>query len=101
MDDAMNRRDWLRTLTLSGAAAGLGMSMPQAVAAQNSGESNGFQSSVISPREIQLQRSNPSVENGRVLQPARVACVAHNGRAGGRRRAGRHLCSHCRSACRR
>ena len=77
MDDAMNRRDWLRTLTLSGAAAGLGMSLPQAVAAQNPGESSGFQSSVINPREVQLQRSNPSVENGRVLQPARELPVLH------------------------
>jgi ribulose 1,5-bisphosphate synthetase/thiazole synthase len=71
MSDAMNRRDWLRTLTISGAAAGLGASLPRATAAQNPGEQSGFQSSVINPQEVQAPRFNPTVENGRVLQPAR------------------------------
>ncbi len=70
MDNSMNRRDWLRTLTASGAAAGLGLSMTPVTAAQNPGEANGFQSSVLNANETQAPRSNPTVENGRVLQPA-------------------------------
>ncbi len=71
MSDAMSRRDWLRALTVSGAAAGLGASRPQLTAAQNPGEQSGFQSSVINPREVLAQRFNPTVQDGRVLQPAR------------------------------
>lgn len=71
MNDAMNRRQWLRTLTVSGAAAGLGASLSPPIAAQNPGESSGFQSSVINARETQAQGASPSVEDGRVLQPAR------------------------------
>ena len=78
MDDAMNRRDWLRTLTMSGAAAGLGVSLAPATAAQNPGEQSGFQSSVINPREVQAPRFNPTVENGRVRQPARELPVLHS-----------------------
>jgi NADPH-dependent 2,4-dienoyl-CoA reductase/sulfur reductase-like enzyme len=77
MDNSMNRRDWLRALTASGAAAGLGLSMTPVAAAQNPGEANGFQSSVLNANETQPSRSNPTVENGRVLQPARELPVLH------------------------
>jgi ribulose 1,5-bisphosphate synthetase/thiazole synthase len=55
----------------------LGLSLPQAVAAQDPGESSGFQSSVLNPREVQAQRGSPTVENGHVLQPARELPVLH------------------------
>ena len=77
MDNPMNRRDWLRTLTVSGAATGLGLSLTPAAVAQNLGESSGFQSSVLNANETQPGRSSPTVENGRVLQPARELPVLH------------------------
>lgn len=78
MNHAMNRRDWLRKLTLSGTAASLGLTLPPTGAAQDPGASSGFQSSVLNPREVQPGGASPSVEGGRVLQPARELPVLHS-----------------------
>lgn len=71
MNEGMNRRDWLRKLTATGMAAGIGGLSARGVAAQNPGESSGFQSSVIETNEVVGDRASPSIENGRVIQPAR------------------------------
>ncbi len=71
MSDGMSRRDWLRTLTASSVAAGLGNYAAHSASAQNPGESNGFQSSIINENEVQANRASPSLENGHVMQPAR------------------------------
>ncbi len=78
MNDGMNRRDWLRKLTASGVAAGLGSCAAHSVWAQNPGESSGFQSSIINSDELVAERASPSIENGRVIQPARELPVLHD-----------------------
>lgn len=71
MHNSMNRRDWLRALTASGVAAGVGGAVARSAVGQNPGESSGFKSSIISENEVVSDRASPRVENGRVLQPAR------------------------------
>lgn len=71
MDDGINRRDWLRKITASGVAAGLGGHAVHARAQQSPGESSGFQSSIVNPNEVVANRASPSVKDGNVFQPAR------------------------------
>jgi ribulose 1,5-bisphosphate synthetase/thiazole synthase len=75
MSDGMNRRDWLRVLGLSGAAAGMGL---HAHAAQPEpvGES-GFESSTLAERTTMANRASPSLVDGRVIQPQRELPVLH------------------------
>lgn len=80
MNHSMNRRDWIRAVTASSAAAGLGMAAAttaSTASAQTPGESSGFQSSVIRPNEVMSPQHCPSVVDGRVLQPARELPVLH------------------------
>jgi len=49
-------------------AAGAGLNQANA---QSPGESSGFQSSVLNAHEVVADRASPSLQNGRVLQPAR------------------------------
>ncbi len=79
--DGMNRRQWLRGITATGMAAGLGGMAArtlQAQAAQTPGESSGFQSSIINRDEVVAQRGSPVLENGKVMQPARELPVIHS-----------------------
>lgn len=79
MSQSMNRRDWMRAVTATGAAAGLGVAASaQVAAAQTPGESSGFQSSVIQANEIMAPQHCPSVVDGRVLQPARELAVLNS-----------------------
>lgn len=72
MRDAMNRRDCLRVLGLSGLATGLGSSRSKA---QNVGESSGFQSSVLASHKVQSGRANATLVDGRVIQPQRELMI--------------------------
>ena len=78
MHHSMNRRDWIRVVTASSAAAGLGVTATPTAPAQTPGESSGFQSSVIKANEIVSPQNCPSVVEGRVLQPARELPVLHS-----------------------
>ena len=72
MSNSMNRRDWLRILGASGVAAGLGTTGSRSQAAERRrGESSGFQSSIISTNEVQPNRANPHLVDGKVIQPQR------------------------------
>ena len=73
----MNRRELLRMLGASGVAAGLGAIGNQQAAAQSPGESNGFQSHVISPHEVLARRACPTLVDGKVIQPRRELPVLH------------------------
>jgi ribulose 1,5-bisphosphate synthetase/thiazole synthase len=77
MGKPINRRDWLRWMGFSGMAAGWGALGPQRAAAQQLGESSGFQSSIIADREIQADRASPSIVGGKVVQPRRELPVLH------------------------
>jgi len=78
MAEFLNRRDWLRILGISGAAAGLQASREgQAAEATPVGESSGFQSRVISPRTAQQHRGSPALVGGKVIQPQRELPVLH------------------------
>ncbi len=77
MTGPMNRRDWLRVISYSGAAAGLGAAGSGPAAAQGAGESSGFQSSVIARRKVQANRASPSLADGKVIQPRRELPVLH------------------------
>ncbi|MBN1422333.1 MAG: FAD-dependent oxidoreductase [Planctomycetes bacterium] len=75
MDRAMTRRQWLRILGASGAAAGLGALAPAHAPA---GEApppaevpSGFESSVIASRKVQDNRTCPTLAEGKVIQPQR------------------------------
>ncbi len=73
MDPSINRRDWLRILGGSGLAAGIGSLAGKYAAAQESG----FQSSIIAEHKIQENRANPTIVDGRVIQPQRELPVLH------------------------
>jgi NADPH-dependent 2,4-dienoyl-CoA reductase/sulfur reductase-like enzyme len=77
MDRSMSRREWLRVLGASGLAAGAGYWGVRQAAAQNPGESSGFQSTVISKAEVQANRASPSIVDGKVIQPRRELPVLH------------------------
>jgi len=77
MSNDLNRRQWLRRMTATGMAAGFAGVTARDAAAQNPGESSGFQSSIINTNETMADHANPSVENGRVMQPARQLPVLH------------------------
>jgi hypothetical protein len=69
---SMNRRDCLRLMGVSGIVAGLQSVGVRRAEAQSQllGES-GFQSSIIAEHEFQANRANPSLVNGKVIQPQR------------------------------
>jgi ribulose 1,5-bisphosphate synthetase/thiazole synthase len=72
----MNRRDWLRVLGITGAAAGLGPLADRA-AAQDLGGASGFQSHTVEERAVQANRASPSIVGGKVIQPQRELPVLH------------------------
>jgi ribulose 1,5-bisphosphate synthetase/thiazole synthase len=73
----VNRRELLRVLGASGAAAGLGALAYRAAGAQSLGESSGFQSRVIAGHEVLDGRACPSIVDGKVIQPRRELPVLH------------------------
>jgi ribulose 1,5-bisphosphate synthetase/thiazole synthase len=73
MNDSISRRDWLRILGGSGLAAGMGTLAGGRVEAQESG----FQSSIIASNKVQADRANPTIVDGRVIQPQRELPVLH------------------------
>ncbi|MCL4203843.1 MAG: FAD-dependent oxidoreductase [Pirellulaceae bacterium] len=74
MSHSMSRRDWLRILGSSGLAAGVG-----SLAGRNAGaQESGFQSSIIASNKIQENRANPTIVDGRVIQPQRELPVLHS-----------------------
>jgi len=77
MGSPMNRRDWLRVVSYSGVAAGLGAVGSRPAGAQDPGESSGFQSSIIASDKIQANRASPSLVDGKVIQPQRELPVLH------------------------
>lgn len=74
---SIHRRDWLRLVGLSGATAGFGVWSTGEVQSAGVGESSGFQSSIIARNMVQENRANPSVVDGRVIQPQRELPVLH------------------------
>lgn len=77
MNERMNRRDWLRLLGLGGVTAGLGTIGSRPLPAQGIGESSGFQSSVIASHKVQANRANPTLIDGKVIQPRRELPILH------------------------
>ncbi len=77
MDHPMNRRDWLRVLGVSGAAAGLGTLPSESAAAPPAATSSGFQSHILTQRMVEPDRARPSLVAGRVIQPQRELAVLH------------------------
>lgn len=70
MKNWINRRDCLRIMGMSGLGIGAGSVIDQRLSAQDIGES-GFQSSVIASNEVQENRSNAMLIDGKVIQPQR------------------------------
>jgi ribulose 1,5-bisphosphate synthetase/thiazole synthase len=74
----MHRRDWLRTLGLAGAAAGLGsLGRPEA-AGQEIDQASGFESHTVASRTTQAHRASPVLVGGKVLQPQRELPLLNN-----------------------
>ena len=80
MSKSMNRRDCLRALGATGLTAGLGALHGRQVfgddtsppaSAEAIGPSGGFQSSIISEHNIQEDRRNAVLADGKVIQPRR------------------------------
>jgi len=71
MGERMNRRACLRVLGLSGLTAGLSTVRTRPCPAQSVGESSGFQSSVIASGQVRANRANPTILDGKVIQPRR------------------------------
>ncbi len=74
MSRSINRRDWLRILGGSGLAAGVGTLAANTAGAQE----GGFQSSIIASNKVQEDRANPTIVDGRVIQPQRELPVLHS-----------------------
>ncbi len=74
MKRRIRRRNWLRMVGLSGAAAALGLVRPQGARAQ---DSSGFESSIIADREVQANRASPVLVDGKVVQPQCQLPVLH------------------------
>ncbi len=74
---AMHRRDWLRLVGMGGAAAGLGVWPTGEVLPADVGEPGGFQSSILAKNKVQENRANPTVVDGRVIQPQRELPILH------------------------
>jgi ribulose 1,5-bisphosphate synthetase/thiazole synthase len=72
----MDRRQWLRIVGASGAAAGLS-GLNASAAEQSVGESSGFQSSIIASGKIQQDRYNAMLVGGQVIQPQRPLPILH------------------------
>jgi ribulose 1,5-bisphosphate synthetase/thiazole synthase len=70
----MHRREWLKTLGASGAAASIGL-LGKGQAAEP-GESSGFTSSIIQAHKIESDAS-ASLVDGKVIQPQRQLPVLH------------------------
>jgi ribulose 1,5-bisphosphate synthetase/thiazole synthase len=77
MDHPLNRRDWLRILGASGAAAGLSAWNAGQAAETAPTEGSGFSSHVIKPKAVQANRASPTVVGGKVMQPQRELPVLH------------------------
>ena len=77
MPRPLTRRDWLKILGVSGAAAGLGTLPPETFAAESVGESSGFQSTILAKSKFQSNRASPSLVDGKVIQPQRELPVLH------------------------
>ncbi|MCS7306060.1 MAG: FAD-dependent oxidoreductase [Thermoguttaceae bacterium] len=71
------RREWFRLVGLSGAAAGLGTWAPGSCFPAEVGEPGGFQSSILAKNKVQENRANPTIVDGRVIQPQRELPVLH------------------------
>lgn len=78
MSEPISRRDWMRMLGATGAAAGLGGFVVQSDggAAEVPRES-GFQGTVVDANATQATASCPTLVNGRVIQPQRELSVLH------------------------
>jgi ribulose 1,5-bisphosphate synthetase/thiazole synthase len=77
MTEHLNRRDWLRVLSASGVAAGLGSTTGHGAEQPSVGESSGFQSTVLDPHKVQDPQTCASVVDGKVIQPRRELPVLH------------------------
>jgi ribulose 1,5-bisphosphate synthetase/thiazole synthase len=73
MNHSISRRDWLRILGGSGLAAGVGTLAGSKLGAQE----GSFQSSIIASNKVQPDRANPTIVDGRVIQPQRELSVLH------------------------
>ena len=78
MGHKINRRDLLRLVGASGLAAGLGTAGSRVAAAQQVGESSGFQSSIITEQQSQSTQFCPTIVDGKVLQPSRELTVLNS-----------------------
>ena len=70
MKNGITRRDCLRIMGISGLGIGTGSVIGKQLSPQDIGQS-GFQSSVITTNEIQENRSNAVLIDGKVIQPQR------------------------------
>ncbi len=77
MNSSFDRRQWLRYVWASGAAAGLARLGASDCSAAEVGEPGGFQSSIIAKSKIDANRANARLVGDRVIQPERQLPVLH------------------------
>lgn len=77
MSREMHRREWLKLLGALGLGAGLGRAGGREAAAQEIGESSGFQSSVIADRKVDTDGPPATIVDGKIIQPRRELPVLH------------------------
>lgn len=77
MSTPFSRRDLLRLLGATGAAAGLGGMLVPAAADERLPEGAGFEGSVIQSDAAQSTKTCPTLVGGKILQPARELSLLH------------------------
>jgi len=77
MGEPISRRDWIRILGVSGAAAGLGGALPPLTVAGEPREGSSFEGSVVQPQVVQSVETCPTLSGGKVIQPRRELPVLH------------------------
>jgi hypothetical protein len=77
VNHSLDRRQWLRYVWASGAAAGLAQLGATDCLAAEVGEPGGFQSSIIQKSKVDSNRANARLVGDRVIQPERQLPVLH------------------------
>jgi ribulose 1,5-bisphosphate synthetase/thiazole synthase len=77
MGESISRRDWIRMVSASGVAAGLGAAMPTSLRADPLGDGSGFAGTIIKDKVTQPTDASAILSGGKIIQPQRELTMLH------------------------